>query len=238
MSDDPRVHADASVAYSDEHLLVVEKPCGLLSHPNPGSNQPAAFLGRYDPKARRFDHPAGPLWLLHRLDKDTSGLLLAARDEASAQALRAAFEAGEVRKLYRAAVSRAPRPLKGTWEDRLEVRKGRKGAEARVLKGKPNARLEYKAVGRVKGTPHALLRIVLVTGKTHQIRAQAAQRRLPVLGDERYGDFALNKALRKQLGLRRLFLHATELEFRHPATGKTVRVTSGLPPELAKLVGK
>jgi len=229
-----------AVLYEDDDFLAVDKPAEVLSHPNPGrANERCAFAGRYDMRERRFEFAGTSLWLIHRLDKDTSGVLLAAKTSESAAAVRALFDGQEVAKTYLALVSGLPRPAEGVWKDCIETRRQTGQVRSVVRPGKrPNAELQYRVRERFEGPGLALLEIGLRTGKTHQIRVQAAHRGHPLLGDRIYGDFGLNKEIRRTLGLARLFLHAECLEFGHPATGKRLRIVSPLPEELERVLGE
>ncbi len=222
------------VLFEDADLLLIDKPEAVLSHPNPGKqNASCSFEGPYDLGERRFQTPAGPLWLIHRLDQDTSGVLLAAKSKKSAAACRAFFEKGEVKKNYLALVSRRPMPPHGKWRDALVERRAGGGLRVAVHpSGRPNAFLNYKLKEYFPKLNLSLLEIELLTGKTHQIRAQTVYRGHPVAGDRVYGNFTLNKEIREALGLRRLFLHAWRLAFPHPSTGKPVVVEAPLPEEL------
>jgi len=241
-AEDPRERLDAvktpltrcPILLDDGFLLAVAKPEGVLSHPNSGGPRArCAFEGRYDPSARRFDSPSGPVWLVHRLDQDTSGVLLAARDETVAAACRVLFEQRKLRKSYLALVQGFPRPPQGRWLDRL-LKLGGQGSVRSVVArgGPPNAELVYRVRRDFPSARACLVQILLVTGRTHQARVQAAARRHPVAGDRVYGDFAWNRELKRRAGLRRLFLHAQRLEFHHPDGGAPVRLESPLPDEL------
>jgi RluA family pseudouridine synthase len=222
------------VLFEDADLIIIDKPEGILSHPNPGSSQTScAFEGPYDMKERLFQTPQGPLWLIHRLDQDTSGVLLAAKNKKSAGACRNAFEKRVVKKNYLALVARRPMPPQGLWRDTLIEK--RAGGHVRAViahSGAPNAFLNYKMSEYFPKFNLALLEIGLLTGKTHQIRVQSAFRGHPVAGDRIYGNFTINKELREALGLRRLFLHAWSLTLPHPSTGKILTVECPLPEEL------
>lgn len=222
------------ILFDDGLLLAVAKPEGVLSHPNPGGPRVrCAFEGRYDPVARRFDGPSGAVWLVHRLDQDTSGVLLAARREPLAAACRALFGERQIRKSYLALVQGIPCPPHGRWRDRLIKQAGHGSVRVRVGRGgPPNAELIYRVIRSFPAARASLLQIQLVTGRTHQARVQAAARRHPVAGDRVYGDFAWNRELKRRAGLRRLFLHALRLEFPHPVGGTTVALESPLPAEL------
>ena len=222
------------VLFEDADLLVINKPEGVLSHPNPGAKSPAsAFEGPYDLGDRRFQTPQGPLWLVHRLDQDTSGVLLAAKNKKSLAACRNAFEKRTVKKNYIALVSRRPMPPYGIWRDTLmERRSGGSIRSAINYSGRPNAFLNYKMKEYFPKLNLSLLEIELLTGKTHQVRVQSAYRGHPVAGDRIYGNFTLNKELRQALDLRRMFLHAWRLVFPHPTSGKLLTIESPLPEDL------
>lgn len=226
------------VLWEDESLLVVLKPSGVLSHPNPragrgGSGPRAAFEGEYDLEKRIFRTPSGWLWLMHRLDQEASGVLIAAKDERTAGQCRRYFETGQIRKMYVALTAGRPHPSAGQWSDPLGVQKNPGKVRSRVLRAGPsNARLRYRLKENFPGRRLSLLEIELLTGKTHQIRVQCAHHGCPVAGDEVYGNFPLNRKLRREIGLRRLFLHAYEVGMRHPASGKPLTILAPLPEDL------
>lgn len=222
------------ILFEDTDLLVIDKPEGVLSHPNPGAKGPVcAFNGPYNPGERQFQTSRGPLWLIHRLDQDTFGVLLAAKNKKSFAACRNAFEQREVKKDYVALVSRRPMPAHGLWRNHLMERRSEGGIRSSVSTlGKPNAFLNYKVKEYFPKLNLSLLEIELLTGKTHQIRVQSAYRGHPVAGDRIYGNFTLNKELKAALDLRRLFLHARRLVFPHPTSGKRLTIESPLPEDL------
>jgi len=223
------------ILHEDRFLIVVNKPHGVLSHPNPKSGKPqmAAFEGSYDQDRRCFKTAAGSVWLLHRLDQDTSGVLLGAKDEKTAVACRTAFEAELVRKKYLALCSgSAPKP-EGVWLDHLITAHAQHQVRTTVRHGsRPNAEAKYRVIEANAPNRVVLLEVELITGKTHQIRVQAASRQLPLVGDDVYGSFDLNRKLRKTLLAKRLFLHAHELSLKHPASGQQLSVKAPLPADL------
>jgi RluA family pseudouridine synthase len=229
----------STVLYEDAALLVVEKCSGVLSHPNPGKSDlavAAAFEGRYMESERRFDTASGSLWLIHRLDEDTSGVLLAAKTHAAAEICRQAFEQDRVRKHYWALIRAAGLRKQGAWLDHLETRSTSGSVRTWVQKQRrPNAELHYRIISENSAQRLALVDIDLYTGRTHQIRVQAAARSHPVAGDDVYGDFAMNRELRRTLGLRRLFLHAWKLEMLHPVSKKKLSFVSQLPADLKEV---
>ncbi|MFA7255116.1 MAG: RluA family pseudouridine synthase [Candidatus Omnitrophota bacterium] len=222
------------ILFEDADLLVIDKPEGVLSHPNPGSKSlSSAFEGPYDLGDRRFQTPQGPIWLIHRLDQDTSGVLLAAKNKKSVAACRKAFEERAVKKNYLALVSRKPMPAHGIWRDNMMERRSEGGIRSAISTlGRPNAFLNYKMKEYFPKFNLSLLEIELLTGKTHQIRVQSAYHGHPVAGDRLYGNFTLNKELKAALGLHRMFLHAWRLIFPHPTSGKLLTLESPLPEDL------
>ncbi len=206
--------------YDDPDCLVVAKPAGLPVLParrgGPSAVGAASRLGRFD-----VDGLAAP-GLPHRLDRDTSGCLLLARSDAALAALRAAFEAGTIEKEYLALVAGAP-PDRAS----LDTPYGRspdnpRRFTTRVASAR-RARLAFSVAERLRGA--ALLRVVLDTGRTHQIRVQLAEAGYPVLGDEVYG--VASPAIARQA------LHAERLAFPRPSDGARVEARAPVPAELA-----
>ncbi len=238
MSDETAI-TRCEVLHEDRFILVVNKPHGVLSHPNPKSAKPqaAAFEGRYDAGSRCFQSHAGKLWLIHRLDQDTSGVLLAAKDEKTAAACRAAFEAETVKKIYLALCAGGGLKPQGVWLDHLVTTHERHQVRTTVRHGpRPNAEAHYRLCEYSAAQRLSFIEIELITGRTHQIRVQAASRRLPLVGDDVYGSFDLNRKLRQSLGARRLFLHAHELRFKHPASGQMLAIRAPLPADLSAVL--
>lgn len=261
----PKSHSRHPILHEDAWMVAIHKPEGVLSHPNPsprakstGHAERCAFEGRYDFDARRFDSSAGPIWLVHRLDQDTSGVLLGAKSEKVAGAFRSLFEKHQIQKTYIALVAGKPSPVSGFWKDHLQKETARGMVRSISLPRRPaNAELSYavlftfpipQALPKTEKNPRhhpksafhslSLLKISLITGRTHQIRVQASRQRHFVTGDRIYGDFYLNKALRTTLGLRRLFLHAASLRFVHPETHQPVLLETPLPPDLEGVLGR
>jgi len=227
------------VLHEDRFILAVNKPHGVLSHPNPRAARPqaAAFEGRYDADSRCFTNTAGKVWLIHRLDQDTSGVLLAAKDEKTAAACREAFEAEAVRKTYLALCVGGGLKPEDVWLDHLVTAHEKHQVRTSVRHGlRPNAEAKYRLIGYSTAHRLSLVEIALITGRTHQIRVQAASRRLPLVGDDVYGSFDLNRKLRQSLGARRLFLHAHELRLKHPASGQMLTIQAPLPQDLSAVL--
>jgi 23S rRNA pseudouridine955/2504/2580 synthase len=216
------------VVHEDSAMLVVDKPAGVAVHGGSGISYGVIESLR----AARPD--AKVLELAHRLDRDTSGLLMIAKKRSVLVELHRMLREGEVEKIYVAVV-------KGAWSGGArEIRERlHKSVSASGQRRVSVAQEGVEAVTRVKplaiGKEVSLLELRLLTGRTHQIRVHLAHTGYPVLGDERYGDFELNRILAKQ-GVKRLFLHARLLAFRHPVSGDRVRLESPLPPDMRRFV--
>jgi 23S rRNA pseudouridine1911/1915/1917 synthase len=208
------------VAYEDEHLLVVDKPAGLVVHPgagNPTGTLVDALTGRIaggDP-----ERPG----VVHRLDRDTSGLLVLSRSQESYERLARLVRERALERTYLALVRGRPQSRRGT----IEAPVGRdRDDPTRISLATDTPRDAVTHFEVVEVLPeHALLRVRLETGRMHQIRVHLAAIDLPVVGDRTYG--AADPALGRQ------FLHASELAFPHPFSGDRVEMRSELPPELA-----
>jgi 23S rRNA pseudouridine1911/1915/1917 synthase len=210
------------IAWQDEHLIVVDKPAGVVVHPARGHTQGTlaqALAGR----VAGGDAPerAG---IVHRLDRDTSGLLVVARSEAVHAALKAQLAARELVREYLALVEGRPPARHGTIDAPLG-RDRRVRTRVSTDTEEPRAAVTHFEVERA--LPHdTLLRVRLETGRTHQIRAHLLAIGHPVAGDREYGAPGRH-------GLARQFLHAARLAFLHPVTGAAIDVSSPLPDDLA-----
>jgi 23S rRNA pseudouridine1911/1915/1917 synthase len=219
------VSAPFEIAYEDEHLMVVEKAAGVVVHPARGHSE--STLAQLLAGSARGGDPqrAG---IVHRLDRDTSGLLVVARSEQAHRLLQAALARREIRREYLALVKGRPPARSGTVEapigrhPRTRTRMSVGGAGARA------ARTHFSLERALPTT--SLLRIRLQTGRTHQIRVHMQAIGHPVCGDSEYGGMPL-------AGLDRQFLHACRLAFEHPLGGGRVDVRSPLPEDLRRALG-
>jgi 23S rRNA pseudouridine1911/1915/1917 synthase len=214
--------APFQIAYEDEHLLVVDKPAGVVVHPARG-HRTGTLSQALSGRAGGGEDPwrAG---IVHRLDRDTSGLLVIAKRDDVHRALKALLAGRELRREYRALVEGRPPARTGT----IDAPIGRDRRD-RVLMSidtdEPReARTHFELELGLART--SLLRVVLDTGRTHQIRVHMAAIGHPVCGDPQYGTAG-------SYGLDRQFLHAARLAFTHPLTGAAIDVGSPLPPDLA-----
>jgi len=234
------IHPGVREVFRDDTLWVLDKPAGVLSHPNPPSDEASNALLRapYDFERETFSlqgpgqEPA-EIHLVHRLDQDTSGLIICTFGEEAASALKEALFHREVEKEYRALVLGLESASQGEWADHLEKVSGKHGALVKSGRGKINAVTRYSVLERIGIAGLSLLSLRPQTGRTHQLRVQAARRGCPIAGDERYGDFAANRFLSAEIGLKHMFLHAVHMELRHPRTGHVLKLNAPLTSRLA-----
>ncbi|HEY8048000.1 MAG TPA: RluA family pseudouridine synthase [Ramlibacter sp.] len=216
------------VLYEDEHLIAIDKPSGVAVHGGSGVS-----FGVIE-QLRQARPTAKMLELVHRLDRETSGILLVAKKRSALTKLQEQFRERETGKTYLALVSGAwpanrkvidlplHKYLQADGERRVKV----------VAKDDPDG---MRAITLVKVArklhDFTLLEVTIKTGRTHQIRVHLAASGHPIAGDDKYGDFELNKQLARN-ALKRMFLHAWRLQFNHPASGERVTLEAPLPPEL------
>ncbi len=208
------------IAYEDQHLLVVDKPAGIVVHPAPGHPTGTLVHGLLG-RAGGGEAPERP-GIVHRLDRDTSGLLVVARTEEAYRGLRNLVRRRELERRYKALVRGRPQ----SWRGRIEAPIGRDRHEPTRMSldtDTPRDAVTHFEVERLLDG-HALLDVRLETGRTHQIRVHLAAIDLPVVGDRVYGV--------RDPELEHQFLHAWRLAFPHPLSGETVEVESPLPPDL------
>lgn len=212
------------VIYRDEALLALDKPSGQAVHGGSGVS-----LGIIE--QLRLEMPGTPyMELVHRLDKETSGVLLVALKRSALTAMHRMLREGQVRKSYLALA-------RGQWQGqrrhvRLSLQKYVTDEGERRVAVKDTGQAAHTIFGLVRQYPgFSLLEAELKTGRTHQIRVHLAALGHPIAGDDKYGDFELNRLLKKQ-GLKRMFLHAQRLAFAHPLTGAPLDLRSPLPRDL------
>ena len=216
------------VVYEDDDLVVVDKPGDLVVHPAPGHESGTlanALLARYPDLPIDEDGRPG---IVHRLDKDTSGLIIVAKDDASRRNLQGQFKEGQVDKIYLALVEGAVKPERGIVDAPIGRDPKNRKRMAVVRTGGRQAVTEYRILEHLGG--FTLLEVRPRTGRTHQVRVHLAFVQHPVVGDRVYG------RRKQRLAVERQFLHAHRLSFLLPTSGQAVELESELPVELASVL--
>ena len=226
-------------------LAALSKPAGILSHPNrPGEESRSLLAAPYDLEGEFYHWPAAPggparrLWLLNRLDSATSGVILVAAGGPLADGIRAQFKQKQVKKVYVALVFGRPVRASEVWRDRLAVAK-RQGV-VRTGAGPIPAESRMSLLRTAAGPPPlSLLRLEPRTGRSHQLRVQCADRHLPIVGEQTYGDFRRNRDFARRAGTERLFLHSFETAFTYQVNGRSrpFQARAPLPPEFEAVLG-
>ena len=220
----PAPHFKLPILYEDDALIALDKPAGLAVHGGSGvAHGVIESLRSMRPEARFLE-------LAHRLDRETSGVLLIAKRRPALTALHEMMRTRAMDKRYLVGVAGRFRNELQRVRAALSKRVAKDGDKrVAVSESGQEAETIFRRIAR--GAEASLLEAELITGRTHQIRVHAAHLGHPVLGDDKYGDYELNKALRKQ-GLKRMFLHAAALEFDHPITGERLALAAPLPADL------
>jgi 23S rRNA pseudouridine955/2504/2580 synthase len=216
------------VLHEDEQLLAIDKPAGLAVHGGSGLSHGLIELLRAQRPTAKF------LELVHRLDRETSGVLLLAKKRSALVALHAALREGEMEKHYLALVRGRLRNRKQNVKLALHKFLTAEG-ERRVRVDDAGQAAHTVFTRRARWNDFSLVDAELMTGRTHQIRVHLAELGHPIAGDDKYGDFPWNRELARS-GLKRMFLHAARLSLRHPASGESLTFEAPLPAELQKFL--
>jgi 23S rRNA pseudouridine1911/1915/1917 synthase len=224
----PRAVEGLTVLYEDEDILVVDKPRGVAAHPSPGWTGPTVTGGLLAAGYQlATSGPAERQGIVHRLDANTTGVMVVAKSEPAYSALKRAFRERTVDKRYHALVQGHPDPLRGTVDAPIGRHPSGDGRFAVVNDGRPSV-THYDTLEAFRAA--SLVSVGLETGRTHQIRVHMTAIRHPCVGDLLYG---ADPVLAARLGLTRQWLHAVSLAFAHPADGRRVEFRSDYPPDLA-----
>ncbi len=222
------------VLFEDEAMLAIDKPSGMAVHPGSGIesgtvvDEVRAYLG---PRAVRNEFAASPA---HRIDRDTSGVLLVAKTRRAMVRFTEIFTEGSAHKSYLALVKGKIEKDRGTID--LPLSEHEQTLKSKQQRGinMQEAVTHYRVLGR--GALVTLVECTIETGRTHQIRRHMAAIGHPVAGDRKHGDFPFNRELKAKLGLKRMFLHAQRITFHHPIKGERVTLEAPLTPELTEVL--
>jgi 23S rRNA pseudouridine1911/1915/1917 synthase len=224
----PRPVEGLAVLYEDDDIVVVDKPRGVAAHPTPGWTGPTVIGGLLAAgHTVATSGAAERQGIVHRLDANTTGVMVVAKSERAYRALKRAFRERGVDKRYHALVQGHPDPLRGTVDAPIGRHPSGDGRFAVVSDGRPSV-THYDTLEAFRAA--SLVAVELETGRTHQIRVHMAAIRHPCVGDLLYG---ADPVLAARLGLTRQWLHAVSLAFAHPGDGRPVSFTSPYPPDLA-----
>ena len=236
------LHPTISILNHNKHgIVALEKPEGILSHPNSKNEKKPALLNvPYDIGGEYYfwEDAQGneqKAWLLNRLDSPTSGVILIGLNQAIKDAVRVAFEKHTIKKIYYAIVKGQPRVAVGQWNQKLKQ-------SSRTSKYKSPQKLAktlYKLYSIASKNPQlSCLSLEPVTGRTHQLRIQCSDNRLPIIGDQTYGDFKFNRQIKQSFGVNRLCLHSGSTNVSYNLNGRQheFKAESAMPETFKQLM--
>jgi 23S rRNA pseudouridine1911/1915/1917 synthase len=222
---------DMAIIFQDQHIVVVDKPAGVVAHPTVGFSGPTVAGALLSMGISLTTSGAQERQgIVQRLDVGTSGLMMLAKSELAYSRLKQAFRDRTVHKLYHAIIQGHPDPSEGTFDAPIGRHPKAEFKFAVMDSGKPSV-THYKLLELFAGA--SLCEVVLETGRTHQIRVHFSAFRHPLVGDTMYG---ADPTLAKKLGIERQWLHAKELGFSHPITGEQMHFVSEYPTDLAEVL--
>jgi len=236
------VHQSVTILNHNNHgIVALEKPEGVLSHPNSNhEKKPAILNAQYNFEEEYYywkdeQENEQKAWLLNRLDSPTSGVILLGLNQAIKDAVRLAFEEHTIKKIYYAIVKGCPRVAVGQWNQKLKQSNYTSKYKA-VTK---QAKTLYKVVATSSKNPKmSCLSLEPVTGRTHQLRIHCSDNRLPIIGDQTYGDFKLNRQIKDSFGINRLCLHSesTTIAYQYNGRQHEFKAKSKLPEIFKQLM--
>ena len=227
------------LAHNEDGLVALEKPYGALSHPNEsGDNRRSLLVADYDFEKECYNWKddtgvSRRAWLINRLDSPTSGVILLGLNQGISQTIKKEFATHRVTKIYYALVRGVPKTSAGAWADNLkkDVRQGnRLIRQGQIVPVKARYQTIKSPTG---GFPITLMKLMPVTGRTHQLRIQCKKHNLPIVGDRTYGSFSFNKEVAMRTEIRRMMLHSAETIVNYSFEGKVCQFTakSDLPED-------
>ena len=232
------------LSHNEDGLVALEKPAGALSHPNAeGESRRSLLMSDYDLKEECYQWIDGAgktrrAWLINRLDSPTSGVILLGLNLGISQAIKKEFATHHVTKIYYALVRGTPKTPVGEWVDNLkkDVRRGnRLVKQGQIVSAKTRHQTVNSPTG---GFPITLIKLLPVTGRTHQLRVQCKMHGLPIVGDRTYGNFSFNKEVAMRTKKKRMMLHSSETIVNYSFKGKArqFKATSELPEDFQSVL--
>jgi RluA family pseudouridine synthase len=230
------------ILYEDEYCFVVDKPAGVAVHPGSGIMHGHSLIDYCVALVRNKNPEAPEPKLVHRLDKDTSGLVMVAKNDGFLRKIIDLLQKGGIQKIYKTLVKGELSKDSGTIREKIARREERaKGGGSKYTKISINSEKGKDSVTHYTVEKYfpkldaSLIEVLLETGRMHQIRIHFASNNHPLAGDQIYGDFRWNRELQTYYKLKRQALHAYSLQFKHPETGEKVYVQSEVPEEITKI---
>ncbi len=214
------------LAYNEDGLVALDKPTGAMSHPNNyRDNKKSILIANYDLKEECFEWTSDTgapkrAWLINRLDSPTSGVILLGLNPTISELIKAEFSSRNVSKVYYAVVRRKPSKPRGSWEDLLlkDMRNSKHAIKkSKMVKAKTRFQVLQSPIG---GFPVTLMKLMPLTGRTHQLRIQCQKNRQPIVGDRSYGNFPFNREVAAHTNIKRLLLHSAETHIHYTHGGK------------------
>jgi 23S rRNA pseudouridine955/2504/2580 synthase len=226
------IKREFEILHEDAHILVCNKPAGLAVHPGTGVTGPTLVdqARAYLPQVAEGEFKPAPA---HRLDRETSGVVIVAKSRQAIVKLSEIFTEGAAKKIY-LTLARGRLEREGLID--MALAEHQQTAASKTARGKnmQPAVTRYRLIGQAKEA--ALLEVEIETGRTHQIRRHFAGIEHPVAGDSKYGDFPFNRRIKTEWGLKRMFLHSARLGLNHPVTGQAMTFRAPLPPGLGAVI--
>jgi 23S rRNA pseudouridine955/2504/2580 synthase len=229
-----------SILYEDEYLMVVNKPAGINVHAGDHKTTESNIIDQVqDYLGWKYDSLTFRPALVHRIDRDTSGCLLIAKDKWVLETLLSELQAHDMEKVYHTIVLGIPTKIQDTIRARLlRIPDAKNEAKVRIDEAGQSATTHYIVLQTftINASLFSLLECRIETGRTHQIRVHMAHIGHPVLGDKAYGDSSINSYMRRDLGITRQLLHARSLTFVHPKTRKRLKIEAPYPPDFSSIL--
>jgi RluA family pseudouridine synthase len=227
------------VVYEDEFFMIVEKPAGVSVHPGSGVKFGHSLIDYCIALERSKNSECPEPKLVHRLDKNTSGLVMISKRDDVLRKLVAMMTEGKIEKKYHALTQGKLPQKKGTFTDKILRQEGSKFNKIVINNSEGKSSITHYEEKKYYPSLNAtLVEVLLETGRMHQIRIHFSHHNMPLAGDPVYGDFTWNKETQKKFGLKRQFLHACSLSFFHPETNKKLWIRSEISDDLKRVVGE
>jgi RluA family pseudouridine synthase len=228
-----------SILYEDEHFLIVNKPAGMNVHPGDHKTKEVSLIELVqDSLGEKYNSLSFKPALVHRIDRDTSGCIMIAKDKKTLDALLTLLQSGKIEKIYHTIVVGTPKKPRDTIRARLlRIEEARDEAKVRVDPNGQEAITHYRILNaNICDNKYSLLECHIETGRTHQIRVHMAYIGHPILGDKAYGDRGENSFAKREHNITRQLLHARSLTFVHPVSGKELRIEAPYEEDMDKIV--